>query len=100
MSNLDIGLLGPSQATLNKKPLNKFRTSKVQALLIYLVVEDVFTAHPLIHRREALLILLWPNLPLAAAQTNLRLKTEGNGSDLQPPTHQPVGRFSQYFKPL
>src|SRR5439155_26716754 len=51
--------------------LIRFRTSKVQALLIYLAVEA--TSRPAArHRREALIELLWPGLPLLSAQDNLR----------------------------
>jgi DNA-binding SARP family transcriptional activator len=68
---LSLNLLGPFQATLDDRPLVKFRTSKVQALLIYLAVETVDTPN-LAHRREALMELLWPGLPVRSAQDNLR----------------------------
>jgi DNA-binding SARP family transcriptional activator len=53
MAGLTLSLLGPFTAALNEKPLDNFRTSKVQALLIYLTVEKD-RAHP----REALMELL------------------------------------------
>ena len=67
MSDLSISLLGPFVASLGDRPLYKFRTNKVQALLIYLVVEA-----KLVHRRESLMNLLWPDLPQPSAQVNLR----------------------------
>ena len=77
MDCLTCALLGTFQASFGDKPLPPFRTSKTQALLVYLVVEAITadgehnqarTSHP----REALMELLWPNLQLRAAQDNLR----------------------------
>lgn len=62
-----LSLLGAFAAALDGRPLPKFRTSKVQALLIYLAVEN---QHP--HRRDFLMELLWPGLPQSSAQVNLR----------------------------
>ncbi|MAT96980.1 MAG: hypothetical protein CL608_07550 [Anaerolineaceae bacterium] len=67
MAKLSISLLGPFTASLGDQPLYKFRTNKVQALLIYLVMEA-----EQIHRREALMDILWPDLPQPSAQVNLR----------------------------
>ena len=67
MAHLNLNLLGSFAATLAEEPLGQFRTNKVQALLIYLVVEA-----PTLHQREALMELLWPGLPLKSAQVNLR----------------------------
>ncbi len=67
MSNLSIFLLGPFSASLGDQPLYKFRTNKVQALLIYLVMEA-----EQVHRRETLMSMLWPDLPQPSAQVNLR----------------------------
>jgi DNA-binding SARP family transcriptional activator len=67
MPHLSISLLGPFAASLGERPLYKFRTNKVQALLIYLVVEG-----EQVHRRETLMNLLWPDLPQPSAQVNLR----------------------------
>ncbi len=67
MSDLSISLLGPFAASLGEQPLYKFRTNKVQALLIYIVVEA-----KQVHRRESLMNLLWPDLPQPSAQVNLR----------------------------
>ena len=53
MSTLFLSLLGPFEARLGDQELVKFRTSKVQALLIYLAVEA-----DAVHRREALMELL------------------------------------------
>ena len=67
MPDLSISLLGPFEATLDKRPLTPFRTKSVQALLIYLVCE---AGRP--HQREALMALLWPGMPLTSAQANMR----------------------------
>ncbi|MCB8944564.1 MAG: tetratricopeptide repeat protein [Ardenticatenaceae bacterium] len=67
MFDLSISLLGPFVAALGERPLYKFRTNKVQALLIYLVMEA-----EQVHRRETLMNLLWPDLPQPSAQVNLR----------------------------
>jgi DNA-binding SARP family transcriptional activator/predicted ATPase len=66
MPALTLNLLGPLTATLDDQPVD-FRTTKVQALLVYLALER---ARP--HRREALMDLLWPDMPLESAQVNLR----------------------------
>ncbi len=67
MFSLRLSLLGPFNATLDDQPVGSFRTNKVQALLIYLVVE-----RDRLHQREALMTLLWPDMPLESAQVNLR----------------------------
>ena len=67
MLDLSIFLLGPFSASLGDQPLYKFRTNKVQALLIYLVMDA-----EQVHRREALMSMLWPDLPQPSAQVNLR----------------------------
>ena len=67
MSVLNISLLGPFTATFQDQPITNFKTNKVQALLIYLAVE-----RDRAHRRESLMELLWPDMPLESAQVNLR----------------------------
>jgi hypothetical protein len=67
MAMLTLSLLGPFIAALDDQPLDNFQTSKVQALLIYLAVERQAP-----HRREHLMELLWPGMPLESAQVNLR----------------------------
>lgn len=66
MAHLSIALLGSFRAALDGQPVTGFKYDKVRALLAYLCVEDV----P--HEREALLGLLWPDLPQDAARNNLR----------------------------
>ena len=66
MSGLELSLLGPFSATLDGQTLKGFRTRLAQALLVYLVCQ------PERHLREHLMALLWPNLPQASAQQNLR----------------------------
>jgi ABC-type oligopeptide transport system substrate-binding subunit/DNA-binding SARP family transcriptional activator len=68
---LSVSVLGPFHASLSGKPVARFRTKKVQALLVYLLVEAAHNpGHA--HQREALMELLWPGLPLKSAQENLR----------------------------
>ena len=67
MLNLSVALLGSFEAILGEQPLPPFRTKSVQALLIYLLCE---ADQP--HQREALMTLLWPDLPLLSAQANMR----------------------------
>lgn len=70
MTGLSLFLLGPFQTLINGRSLTKFRTNRVQALLIYLAVESGFGM--LHQQREALMDLLWPGLPLPSARQNLR----------------------------
>ena len=67
MVTLEIKLLGPFQTFVGGRPLTDYRSDKVRALLIYLVVE---ADRP--HRRETLAGLLWPDFSQQAAQSNLR----------------------------
>src|SRR5512143_4085877 len=71
MPSLSLSLLGPFQASIAGAALTKFRTAKVQALLVYLLAEAEFQPG-VAQRREALMELLWPGLPLKSAQDNLR----------------------------
>ena len=64
MITLSLSLLGSFKAALNHKPIPSFRTNKVQALLIYLVIEQAKA-----HRREALMALLWPGMPERSARS-------------------------------
>jgi DNA-binding SARP family transcriptional activator/predicted ATPase len=70
MTGLSLALFGAVTVTWNEDRLERFRTSRVQALLLYLVTEQALGAAT--HRREALMELLWPGLPLKSAQVNLR----------------------------
>jgi DNA-binding SARP family transcriptional activator/predicted ATPase len=67
MAALKLSLLGPFTVELDDQPLINFRTTKVQALLIYLAVEKERA-----HRREHLFTLLWPGMPEKSARHNLR----------------------------
>lgn len=67
MSVLTLSLLGPFAVTLDEQSLDTFPTVKVQALLAYLAIECDRA-----HRRESLMELLWPGMPLESAQVNLR----------------------------
>lgn len=66
MACLSISLLGPQQILLDGRPLIGLATDKIRALLIYLAVEQ---DRP--HRRSALVGLLWPDTPEAAARHSL-----------------------------
>ena len=67
MARLRLSLLGGVQITSNVGPVGSFTYNKARALLAYLAVE---ADRP--HQRDTLVGLLWPNLPDAAARTNLR----------------------------
>ena len=64
---LELALLGPQWITLDGKPVEGFAFQKARALLYYLVMEG---GQPL--SRESLVGMLWPEMPEAAARTNLR----------------------------
>jgi predicted ATPase/DNA-binding SARP family transcriptional activator len=70
MTGLSLALFGVVTVTCNEERLERFRTSRVQALLLYLATEQIMGTTT--HRREALMELLWPGLPLQSAQVNLR----------------------------
>ncbi len=67
MSQLSLFLLGPLRVILEGNQINKFRTNKVRALLLYLSAEDIQ-----MHERARVMGLLWPGLPRKSAQVNLR----------------------------
>src|SRR5215208_5892890 len=67
MTQLELGLLGPLQVTLDGQPVGGLAYAKVRALLAYLAVE----ARP--HGRDALAEFLWPDQPAAAARRSLRV---------------------------
>ena len=71
MSGLEVSLLGRFYATLDGRPLDNFRTSKVQALLIYLLLHALEHADQGVGREHAM-TLLWPEMPRKSAQVNLR----------------------------
>ena len=68
MSQLQIQLLGAFQISQDGHALAPFRTDKIRALLVYLVVES---DRP--HRRDSLAELLWPEMDDRKALYNLRL---------------------------
>lgn len=70
MDILSLALLGPFRATLADRPLATFRSSKVQALLIFLTVEAAYREGS--HPRDTLMELLWPGIAPTSAQENLR----------------------------
>jgi predicted ATPase/DNA-binding SARP family transcriptional activator len=67
MARLSLSVLGLLQITLDGQPVSGFVYNKARALLAYLAVE---ADRP--HHRDALVGLLWPELPDRAARTNLR----------------------------
>lgn len=70
VSGLALALLGRFETSINGQPITKFRTSRVQALLAYLVTEFALGASR--QQRETLMELLWPGMPPESARTNLR----------------------------
>src|SRR6187549_2137972 len=100
MSELIFSFLGPIQLSHPQTGEITITKRKAMALLVYLVIE---ADHP--HTRESLLGLLWPDLPTAAAQNNLRVtwadlqKALGTSdSDEQP--HLIGDRLTLRFNPL
>ncbi len=67
MAHLSLALLGPLRILVEGRPVDRFAYTRSQALLAYLAVES---DRP--HRRDALVGLLWPELPDTAARVNLR----------------------------
>jgi DNA-binding SARP family transcriptional activator len=67
MTHLTLSLLGPIHMALDGKQVHGFAYAKARALLAYLAVESHRE-----HSREALVGLLWPDLPEDAARSNLR----------------------------
>jgi DNA-binding SARP family transcriptional activator len=67
MPQLAVSLLGPPHATYDGRSVVGVESNKVWALLAQLVLE---ADRP--HQREALIGLLWPEQPEAAARHNLR----------------------------
>jgi DNA-binding SARP family transcriptional activator len=53
MAELSVTLFGSTEIEIDGRPLRKFRATKVQALLIYLLVQA-----GQVHQREALMALL------------------------------------------
>ncbi|MDJ0752143.1 MAG: protein kinase [Ardenticatenaceae bacterium] len=70
MNRLSLNILGRFFANLNGQPLLKFRTNRVQALLVFLATEQALGTA--VHRREGLLDVFWPGLPEKSAYQNLR----------------------------
>lgn len=64
---LRVSLLGQVRFTLDDEPLTGFISSKVQALLCYLIL------NPQHHSRDALIGLFWGNAAEADARANLRV---------------------------
>ena len=71
MSSLALFTLGALRIEVDGQPLEKFRTSRVPALLTYLAVETALSG-PSTHRREKLMALLWPDYLAKSARANLR----------------------------
>lgn len=67
MARLSLYLLGPWQLTRAAEGALTINYDKVRALLAYLAVEGEQA-----HRRDALMTMLWPELPEGAARNNLR----------------------------
>jgi len=67
MPHLTLSLLGSLHITLDQQPVIGFTYHKARALLAYLAVEQ-----DRIHHRDAIVGLLWPDMPDTAARTNLR----------------------------
>ena len=87
--HLKLSFLGTAHVTLNDAPVQKFRSTKAQALLAYLAIES---NQP--HSRKFLADLFWPGKPVTLARQNLRqtlrrLCLALNGHDSQAATASP-----------
>ncbi len=71
MSDLSFNLLGSFEAMIEGERHLQFPTTKTQALLAYLLVEETYRPG-ISHPRNNLKLLLWPDLLPEAAQSNLR----------------------------
>ena len=67
MARLEVRLLGPFRAELDGQPITIFESSKVRALLAYLMVEA-----DQVHPRSVLAGFLWPDCSDRIALVNLR----------------------------
>jgi predicted ATPase/Tfp pilus assembly protein PilF len=95
---LSLAVLGPLRVTRAGAPVTGFTYHKVPALLVYLAVE---ADRP--HAREALVGLLWPDQPEAAARTSLRQALarlrEALGADQAAPPFLLATRDTVQFNP-
>ncbi|MFZ0544835.1 MAG: BTAD domain-containing putative transcriptional regulator, partial [Candidatus Promineifilaceae bacterium] len=91
---LSLSLLGRCQIFWDGRPL-KFRILKAQALLCYLAVESA-NQPGVAFRRETLMELLWPEMPLSSTQDNLR-QTLYQLRKAIPKAAVPGGKSSQSF---
>jgi DNA-binding SARP family transcriptional activator len=71
MSNLSFRLFGLFEAIDNGDEHLHLPTTKAQALLAYLLVEELWRPGSS-HQRGKLMTLLWPDITPESAQTNLR----------------------------
>jgi len=94
MPGLSFNLLGSFEATVDNDRHLHFPTTKTQALLAYLLIEQ--THRPGIsHQRGNLMLLLWPDLLPGSAQVNLRqtlyrLRQTLPGVKIAPDHHEPL----------
>lgn len=65
--HLALNFFGGFQAAINNEPMSESRAKRIEALLVFLVMEANRS-----HRREMLIGLLFPDMPDEAARTNLR----------------------------
>jgi predicted ATPase/DNA-binding SARP family transcriptional activator/Tfp pilus assembly protein PilF len=93
MSGLSFNLLGPFDAAIGSGRELHFPTTKAQALLAYLLVEEAHRPGAS-HARGNLMMLLWPDILAESAQANLRqtlyrlrqaLQETGKGADPRQP---------------
>ncbi|MEZ4643176.1 MAG: tetratricopeptide repeat protein [Chloroflexota bacterium] len=82
--HLSLSLLGKFQAVLDGEPLPESRSKKIEALLIYLVMERQQA-----HRRESLVGLFFPDMTDEDARTNLRQTLRRLSKTLQSETTTP-----------
>ena len=104
MHHLVISLLGGFRVTLDDLPVTRFRSARVQALLVFLALESQRA-----HSREALATLFWPDEMDTSAKQNLRQalyqlrqllgETDQTDSEAQPVSFLLISRDSVQFNP-
>ena len=88
MAHLKLSLLGPFEATLDGRPVERLNSAYLRALLAYLAVESQ-RKHP----REQVAALLWPERSDQEARSSLRYalsKLHSALGDRQPPGCHPA----------
>lgn len=95
-AHLKLSLLGVYEAVLDGKPITRFKSDKVRALIAYLAVEADYP-----HRRQKLVGMFWGEYQVNSARANLRntlslLREVISDADVQPPFREDVNGQTSY----